>query len=790
MKKVRGLALILIVSFAFALTVQQGSKSASAQSICDQQVYDETGVLGSGRSSVQAEVDSLTSMGVNVHVLILRTVHPADNIDEFADNLVKQCSGWQSLDGGAKNNFVAVMVALAERETTIRFGDEWKKTLDPKYEGIRDNKMNPRFRDGDFAGGITNGLKEINRLLSTQINPPAVNSSGGTVKEPTDLSGLWIVLGIFFGTILVIAVGFFVYRLVSGTLRARSRRRSVQREAIQAKAAALSQINSVSNKIDELDPVIIGVAASVSEGDRREMTESFGEAKSLLSDANRDFANNSNSDNDPEKGGLSEEDYSTMKQSFSGILDVAKEAGDKLNKADSIRRDLMKDLQHIPEELQDAETQISAAESSVKTAGSAGFKTDNLSSQLGKARGLLKEARDTFASKDIRGTRERIEKTRELCETTASAAKGLEQRKNALVQKLDQLKVSTDETANRMVKAKAVYDELDEKHPDSSLSTIVGNGTESAKRLDHATDLIVGTQSKLSMEMQDWDGAEEDLSTAQAELDKANSLINSVFKLKENLEIAQASAGNEIAAAKDDYERAKAYVQSHDDDLPESFETDLEKASSALSKAEDEIGQSKPDYFVVVKFAKEANAASDNILTTARTEVEELERLRARAASSYRDAQAAISRAEEYYEDHDSDIDNDVGRKIRSAKQDLTEFHNTTDLSRQIKIAEEAQAVADQMLRESQDSFNRAERKRRDALDDMISGSGSVWGSSGGGGSSRHKSSGGFDDFGHSGGLSGGFGGFGGNGHSSLGGGFSSFGGGGGHKLSGGGSKW
>jgi hypothetical protein len=139
----------------------------SVQNVCDQIVIDEAGVFANGADSVQNAANQLIRSGADVRVRTIQTYGNAGNLDRYEAQLEQQCLSWTDTSRNRKNNLVVILVAIQERQTGIYYGSQWEKALENKWTQIQSEIMNPRFVQGDFAGGVIDGIQEINRLIQS-----------------------------------------------------------------------------------------------------------------------------------------------------------------------------------------------------------------------------------------------------------------------------------------------------------------------------------------------------------------------------------------------------------------------------------------------------------------------------------------------------------------------------------------------------------------------------------------------------------------------------------------------
>jgi len=148
------------------------------------------------------DVEATTSSEIAV-----ATVKSLDgmSVEEYANRLFKQWGvGQQKTDNG-----VLVLVAPNEREMRIEVGYGLEGVLPDGLAGeIRDQQFLPRFRDDDYAGGITAGVNRIADIVAKNqvLTPEELARFADASGEPPVLI-LVPFLGIF------VAIGSFMVGL-------------------------------------------------------------------------------------------------------------------------------------------------------------------------------------------------------------------------------------------------------------------------------------------------------------------------------------------------------------------------------------------------------------------------------------------------------------------------------------------------------------------------------------------------------------------------------------------------
>jgi len=243
------------------------------------------------------------------------------------------------------------------------------------------------------------------------------------------------------------------------------------------------------------------------------------------------------------------------------------------------------------------------------------------------------------------------------------------------------------------------------------------------------------------MTQQEWVNALAPLQDGNLALDKAQSLLRSITQLESNLQKAKDNAPQEVAAAQADIDQAAQYLHQYDEDMRKSLESDLRTAAGVLADAKAELEQSLPDYLRVVELATKANQAADGILREATSEHEAAERLRRQAKSVLGQAQAAVSQADEYHDDHSSDVESSAENSLSSAKRALQQATSSRSSQDRLAYATTALEHANQAYSQAKSDVDDAEERRRPHY--SSGGFGSSYGGSSSWGSSSFGSDGG-----------------------------------------------
>ncbi|MCX5970657.1 MAG: hypothetical protein NTV14_04030, partial [Coprothermobacterota bacterium] len=332
----------------------------------------------------------------------------------------------------------------------------------------------------------------------------------------------------------------------------------------------------------------------------------------------------------------------------------------------------------------------------------AGYKSTFPADLVAKGRSTLEQAKALVAEKRfIEGTKI-VSLATEQIKQAVQASEELPLKKQQAEAAIPVLASRIEQVKEKVNNSRDVFERLSQGYAEPSWESVRGNGTEAENRVSWALDAYDDARSANGMEQQEWHKALELVEKGNNWLTEAESLMKSISELEVNLIAERQNAPNEINAAQSDVATAWEYINRYDEDIRESLEDDLRSAEKKNDLAREELKIAKPDYYKVSKLAREANEAADKILIQARDEHEAVERLRAKAVSSRREARAKVSMAMEYVEDHAEVVRNEARSYLNNAVEALQQADTTADINSQISLATKAESAADQAYSLSQ----------------------------------------------------------------------------------------
>jgi uncharacterized protein len=131
-------------------------------------VVDQANIIpADSRRAIETKLADLeTKSGIQLVVATVASLE-GQEIEPYANQLFR---AWK-LGEKTKNNGVLLLIAPNERRVRIEVGYGLEGTLtDALSQVIITNAITPRFKTGDYAGGITRGVDDIITVLTTDAS--------------------------------------------------------------------------------------------------------------------------------------------------------------------------------------------------------------------------------------------------------------------------------------------------------------------------------------------------------------------------------------------------------------------------------------------------------------------------------------------------------------------------------------------------------------------------------------------------------------------------------------------
>lgn len=195
-------ALIVLGAIAFAQSLTFPALTG--------RVVDEAGLLdAAARAQLDQTLAELETKTTDQLVVVTLKSLQGTSIEDYGYQLGRH---WQ-IGQKDKNNGVLLIVAPNERKVRIEVGYGLEGTLtDAISSFIVQNSILPRFKAGDFAGGIRRGAEDIVQVLSGDAEEYKERASKAAVREMTPEE---VIVMIFF----LFIVGLIILNVVAGILQ-------------------------------------------------------------------------------------------------------------------------------------------------------------------------------------------------------------------------------------------------------------------------------------------------------------------------------------------------------------------------------------------------------------------------------------------------------------------------------------------------------------------------------------------------------------------------------------------
>jgi uncharacterized protein len=181
-------------------------------------VVDQTGTLSSGdiAALTQTLKDLESRKGSQIAVLIVPTTEP-ETIEQYSIRVAEAWKiGRRRIDDGA-----LVVVAKNDRKLRIEVGYGLEGALnDATARRIVDEIITPKFRAGDFAGGISAGIDRMVRVINGEPlaapQPPAQRQGSNSFSSFDPLNPFLIIPVLLFGGLVRSVLGRLLGSIVTG----------------------------------------------------------------------------------------------------------------------------------------------------------------------------------------------------------------------------------------------------------------------------------------------------------------------------------------------------------------------------------------------------------------------------------------------------------------------------------------------------------------------------------------------------------------------------------------------
>ncbi len=193
---------ILLIGVAIALVLVPGSALAGTYVLDEANIIDD--IVEARIEALSARVEAATP-GAEIAVVTVNTLG-GGTIEEYAEQRFETLG----IGSASEDNGVLLLVAPNERKVRIEVGYGLEGALPDALAGdIIDTDLTPRFREGDYSGGIEAGHARIAGVVADEhaVQVDGASSPAEVTGEGTTgaIIGL-IITALIIGVIVFIAV--------------------------------------------------------------------------------------------------------------------------------------------------------------------------------------------------------------------------------------------------------------------------------------------------------------------------------------------------------------------------------------------------------------------------------------------------------------------------------------------------------------------------------------------------------------------------------------------------------
>jgi uncharacterized protein len=159
-------------------------------------IVDQANIIPAAtRSALEPKLADLENKsGIQLVVATVSSLQ-GEEIEPYANKLFR---AWK-LGEKTKNNGVLLLVAPNQRKVRIEVGYGLEGTLtDALSKIIITNAIAPRFKAGDFGGGVARGVDDIITVLTTDASEWQKRPAVRVDRQQTPDIGVWLLLGALF----------------------------------------------------------------------------------------------------------------------------------------------------------------------------------------------------------------------------------------------------------------------------------------------------------------------------------------------------------------------------------------------------------------------------------------------------------------------------------------------------------------------------------------------------------------------------------------------------------------
>ena len=712
--------LALVAMLAILVLPLAGARSALAATDCGGVVQDPVDLLTDAEEvRVLAAAQVLAEQDVRPLVVVTDTLGGTDS-ESFLAAIITDCPGLTDSAGEWGANVLGVVVAVDDRETGVWEGGGLPE-LDVTATGVDVDVMNPRFAEGDVAGGLQAGL-----AVMTVIRTGALGgAAGGNAVDGADGGGgAWFLAG----AAAVGATG------AGGTALVRRRRRAQEvaaahGEVVAAQAALAQDVIDLERDLDitALDTRSLADRLGLAEATalRERLAGVRSEVDAVLT---RWYAVTSQVSPTPDADVAT---YTQLGADLAALAPQVPEAVGAVEALDAHVSDIEALEEGLPGRLAAAEAAHEAVRAAIADAQQRGYRTGPADADLDLAVAAVTRARESLEAHLVLAADDHLDLAESAAEDAQAWVEGIEAMREAMARELGELQERRARLRERIDPALEVMEALERTWAQSAWEDVAGNGSEAEAELAGAAEALEASAQAQQLDVQDWDTAEEALDAAAQDLEDATTLLQAILDRQQALQEAADVLPATVAAAEDAVVQARAATTTHSADVDDAVEARVLDLAGVVARARAVVeGLSRGervDPLAADAAATQAQQELTDLLATAREQVTAADRARRLIAQHVAAARRDLGRARSHAAGRGRYVPSTLRAELDALEDRLGRL---TGLGDPLDQQREASAVARQAA-DLQERLRVAVRRARDRTR-VTYGSGSGGGFGGG----------------------------------------------------------
>lgn len=196
------LRLLAALWLALSLAIAQAADDPVAVPPLKARVTDLTGTLGGDQAAlIEAELARFErERGSQIAILLVPTTQP-ESIEAYS---IRVAEAWK-LGRKGTDDGILILVAKNDRKLRIEVGRGLEGAVpDAVAKRIVAETISPRFKEGDFFGGLQAGVAKLQAVIAGEALPPPQSAAppGSAAMDLESLFAIGMVIATFFGSML------------------------------------------------------------------------------------------------------------------------------------------------------------------------------------------------------------------------------------------------------------------------------------------------------------------------------------------------------------------------------------------------------------------------------------------------------------------------------------------------------------------------------------------------------------------------------------------------------------